>query len=600
MRKNVTSKTTSDPDGKLPDSDMQLDFKKLRDSIDWSNRQLQAMRTNRLNAIKEYVGMHYGHQGSQFRVPTNFLELATTIYTQQLAARPPYCMVATKIPELKAQAYTMELALNQLPEELKLGRTFRMAVLEAIFGMGIVKVGITSSDIEVDGLDIGRPFADILTIDDYFFDMSAKKKDSIEYEGNDYWMPLEDVREMWEGKSSDISPDGSTLTSDQGNTRAESITSSEDPDEYRDKVQLRDVWVASKNKVITYAVTSKKVLNVATLDGPHGSPYHKLGFSDVPGNILPLPPAALWIDLHELGNNLFRKLGKQADRKKTLAAFAGGNDDAVDNLRKATDGEGVVYTGAPPTSLALGGIDAPTLAFFLQTRDLFSYFAGNLDTLGGLSPVSQTVGQDKLINEAASARIKYMSQQVLDFAKGIFKALAWYEWTDPERKRLVVKSVPGAPSLQRTVEWSAETRKGDFLDYNFDIDVHSMEDNTPSTKLQKLGMVMESYIMPLMPMMEQQGITLNFTPLFENLSKLANLPELMDILAFNEPPPQPQAQGNPSPEGRVAKPAHTTRRYERVNRPGATRAGKDDVLTRSLMGIGVQDSEMAAVGRPNT
>ncbi len=600
MRNQKLRLTTSDPDGKLADSDMQIDFRKLRESIDWSNRQLEITRRNRLKAIKEYVGMHYGVQGSQFRVPTNFLELATTIYTQQLAARPPQVMVSTKIPELKPQAFTMELALNQLPEELDLGRTIRLAVIEAIFGMGIVKVGIANSETRLGELDVGQSFVDLLTIDDYFFDMSAKKKDAIEYEGNDYWMALDDVRSMYEGKAKDISPDGNSLTNDEGHTRAESVTSAEDADMYRDKVNIRDVWVPSKNKVITYAVTSKKVLNIATLDGPQGSPYHKLGFSDVPGNILPLPPAALWIDLHELGNNLFRKLGKQADHKKTLAAFAGGNDDAVDNLKKAADGEGVVYTGAPPTNLSLGGIDAPTLAFFLQTRDLFSYFAGNLDTLGGLSPVSETVGQDKLINEAANARIKYMSQQVLTFAKGIFKALAWYEWTDPERKRLVVKSVPGAPSLQRTVEWSTDTRKGDFLDFNFDIDVHSMEDNTPSTKLQKLGMVMESYIMPLMPMMEQQGISLNFTPLFENLSKLANLPEIMDIVQFNEPPPRQQMQGNPSPEGRVAKPATTTRRYERVNRPGATRAGKDDVLTRSLMGIGVQDSEMAAVGRPNT
>lgn len=576
---------------------MKLDFKKLRESIDWSNRQLQTMRDNRLKAIKEYVGMHYGVMGSQFRVPTNFLELATTIYTQQLAARPPQVMVSTRIPELKPQAYTMELALNQIPDELNMGKTIRAAVLEAIFGIGVVKVGLTSSGEKYEGIDIGRPFVDLITLDDYFFDMSAKRKEAIEYEGNDYWMPLETVREMWEGKSEDISPDGSSLTSDQGNLRAESVTSGESPDEYRDRVQLRDVWIASKNKVITYAVTSKKVLNIATLDGPVGSPYHKLGFADVPGNIMPLPPVALWIDLHELGNNLFRKLGRQADAKKTLAAFPGGNDDAVDNLKRASDGEGVVYTGAPPTNLALGGIDAPTLAFFLQTRDLLSYFAGNLDTLGGLSPTTETVGQDKLINESANARIKYMAQNTLEFSKGIFKALAWYEWTDPVRKRQVVKSVPGAPSLSRTVEWSAETRKGDFLNFNFDIDVHSMEEDSPSTKLQKLGMIMQQYIMPLMPLMQQQGVGLDFTPIFENLSKLANIPELMDWITFTNPPQTPEMMGNPNPQLSSAKPSTTTRRYERVNRPGATRAGNDRIMTQALMGVGVQPAEMDALSR---
>lgn len=577
-------------------ANMGINFKNLKDSIDWSQKQFGCVRQNRLDAIKQLVGRHYAMGGTQFRVPTNFIELAVSIYTQQLAARPPRVMVGTKVRELRPQAYTMELALNQIPEEIDLGSTLRRAVLEAMFSLGVVKVGISHSNVAVLGYDIGEPFVDLVTMDDYFLDMTAKRMDLIQYEGNDYWLPLETARDLWEGKRSEIEPDKHTVQGVDGVTRAESVSADEGADVYKERVHLRDVWIPQEQKMLTYGVTSGKVFNVVEWDGPDIGPYHKLGFSDVPGNLLPLPPVAMWIDLHDLGNRLFRKLGKQADVKKTVAAFQGGSDEDVENLQKAGDGEGIRYSGQPPTPLTVGGIDASTLAFYLQTRDSFTYFAGNLDTLGGLSPKTETVGQDQLMAEAASARMNFMRNQTLKFAKGIFKALAWYEWTDPERKRVVVKTVPSEASLSIAVEWSADTRKGDYLDYNFDIDVHSMEDNTPATKLQKLGVVLERYIVPMLQFPEQ----INLSALTDLVSSLSDLPELKDIVVLPQPLPGQPMQGNPNPEGKPAKPSHTTRTYERVNRPGATQQGKTDVLTRMLMsnGKGVQDSEAASLNRP--
>lgn len=579
-------------------SDMKIDFNRLRTSIDWSQRQLTCFRNNRLDAIKEYVGMHYAQGGTQLRVPTNFIELAVSIYTQQLAARPPRVMVSTNVRELRPQAYTMQLALNQVPAEINLGCTLRKAVVEAMFGMGVVKVGLAHSNVSVLGYDIGEPFVDLVTLDDYFMDMSAKRQDLIQYEGNDYWLPLHTARELWSGKSSEINPDKHTVQGVEGTTRADSISANEGADLYKDRVHLRDVWLPEQQKIVTYGVTSNKVFNIVDWDGPDIGPYRKLSFSDVPGNLLPLAPVALWRDLHELGNNLFRKLGKQADVKKTLAAFQGGNEDDVEAIKKASDGEGIRVTGQPPTPITVGGIDAPTLAFYLQTKDIFTYFAGNLDTMGGLSPKTDTVGQDKLLAEAASARVNYMRNQTLDFAKDIFKALAWYEWTDPERERIVVKSVPGEKSLSTTVKWSADTRKGDFLDYNFDIDVHSMEDDTPSLRLQKLGQIMERFIMPMQPFMAEQGISFNFTRFVEDVAKLSNMEEIIDYFQFQQPPPGQPMAGNPRPEGSPSKPAHTTRTYERVNRPGATQQGKTDIMSRILMGAGVQQTEAASLNRP--
>jgi len=555
-----------------------FDFGRLQTAVESSIRKLATPRAKRLEAIQQFVGMHYSDGGPQKRVPTNMLELAITIYLRRLASRPPRIMVTTPIRQLRPFAYTMALALNQIPGEIGLDKTFRRVVMEALFGIGIVKVGLVSTDREILGQVYGESFVELVNLDDYFLDMTAKKIEAIQYEGNDYWMPLQTARDL--AGNDRLEPDQHTVTGSEGEQRAESISTDESVDLYREKVWVRDVWLPDTGQLVTYGVKSKEVFNVVDWDGPIEGPYHRLGFMDVPGNLLPLPPVALMRDLHELGNALFRKLAKQAESKKSVAGFQGGQDDEVEALRHAEDGDGIVYHGQGPRELTVGGIDQPTLAMFLQTRDLFSYFAGNLDTLGGLSPM-------------ADSRLAAMESQVVSFAKGVYKSLAWYEWTDPVRERMVEKPA-GNTGIVLRVPWSYETRDGDFLDFNFDIDVHSMQEDTPATKLQKIGQTLERFVFPVLPAMREQGGQIDFRELMSTISKLANLPELKSLIQFGEPLPDQPMAGNPSP---TLKPTHTTRTYERVNRPGATRHGKDDVLSRLLMGGGVQQSEAASLGR---
>lgn len=578
-------------------SDLGVNFQKLRTAVDWSVKQLATPRAKRVEAVRQYVGSHYSDGGADRRVPTNFLELAVTIYSRQLAARAPKALISTGVSSLRPFARNMEIAVNQIPDEIGLGETLRRAVMEAMFSWAVVKVGISPSGKSISGVEYGEPFVDLVSIDDYFLDMSAKSRRAVQFEGNDYWIPLTAARSMYNGKDGQIEPDAHTVVGDQGETRAQSVTVAEGAELLDDMVWVRDVWIPRTSKLVTYGVKSGRILGIVDWDGPDHGPYHTLGFSDVPGNVLPLPPVALWRDLHELGNALFRKLARQAESKKTVAAFAGGDDNAVETLKKAGDGEGIAYNGTKPEQIVVGGIDAPTLAFYLQCRDLFSYFAGNLDSLGGLAPMTETVGQDKLLSEAASSRLKSMGEATVDFAKGIFRSLAWYMWTDPVRQRTIRKPVRGT-DITVELTWTPETRDGDFLDYNFDIDVYSMQDDSPALKLQKIGIVLEQYVFPVLPQIEAQGGRIDFQRLLELVSRLSNVPELSDLVQFgSEPPAQQPAAGGSSQPALAGKPAHTTRTYERVNRPGATRHGKDDVMMRLLMGGRVQPAEGAAISR---
>ena len=568
-----------------------IKFSELTAAINWSNTQLGTPRLKRLEAIKQYVGTHYADDGSDRRVPTNFIELAVTIYSRLLAARAPRVMFKALNPALSPFAKTTEIALNQIPDEIGLGTTLSNSVIDALFCCAAVKVGLEVTDKQKLGVNLTEPYASLISIDDYFCDMSAKTRDQMQFEGNDYWRELDYVKTRYDVN---LEGDEFTVIGENGDERAEEISTNEGADIYQKRVWLRDVWLPGSRQMVTYAVKSLAILSIVDWDGPEHGPYHMLGFSPVPGNLLPLPPVALWRDLHELANNIFRKVAKQAVDKKTVIAFAGNNDDDAKRLREATDGEGIHYSGQKPEKIDVGGIDASALAVFLQSKDLFSWFAGNLDSLGGLGVSSDTVGQDKLLSEAASARLNFMSDQVYDFTKSIFKSLAWYEWTNPVRSRKVRKTIDGT-DIGVNATWDDTTVEGDWLDYNFDIDVFSMKDDSPSGKLQKINAAMTNFILPIMPFLQQQGGGIDGQKFIELISEYSNIPELKNIITFQTPSQSNPIEENPEPASGM--PANTTRTYERVNRPGATRHGKDDVFSRLLMNGNVQGAEGAALTR---
>ena len=521
------------------------ELSRLQDSVDWSIRQLEHPRKMRVQSIRDFVGFHYNKSGSPHRMPVNMLALAVQIYVRQLAARAPRVLMTTKKREYQPTALELQLALNQIPDEINLTATLRKFVTEAMFSFGIVKCGLYTVG-SLRGYAYGAPFVDNVTIDDYFCDMTAKVWDQIDYEGNDYWADYEGIMESDDIPKKNrrtLKPDEYTNIGDRGEDRAEQVSTDNMVENYRKKLWLRDVFIPEDKVVLTYGVKSKKLLREVEWDGVETGPYTKLGFSDVPGNLLPLAPVQLWRDLNELGNRLFRKLGAQADSEKTVQGFPGGNDDAVQSFAGAKDGDGIAWRGGEPKVLTAGGVNAKTLAFYLQCRDLYSYFAGNLDSLGGLAPMTETLGQDKLLGEAASAQLRDMAGATTDAVKDIFDSLSHYEWSDPIRKRTLEKTIPNTSITVRS-EWGPQSKKGKKLsDFDLQIDVYSLQDDSPGLKLQKLGLITQNYVMPFAPLIEKQNGEINIQEILKLVAQYSNMPELADIVTFMEPQFQQQTQG---------------------------------------------------------
>ncbi len=586
------------------------DMKRLRQAMKFSWQQLLPFRQRRLHRIRQYAGHNYnGSAEREMKVPVNFLELAISIYIQHLAANAPRVLFTTVHPELKPDAASLTLATNRLIDKADLVTTLRRAILEAMLSWGIVKVGLSpAGTVDVGGIshEATQPFADAISLDAWVHDINATCWEKIQFCGDFYQVPLADLEGL-EGYDEDavakLTPDTAETYSD-GDAKAAEISrprSSQD-NEYRPMVVLGDIWIPAEKVILTIARHREDVgpLKVTEWTGPERGPYHQLRFQDVPDNVHPLAPTALWTELHDLANRLWRKLGRQAERQKNVTGYRPAAKADAERVQNASDGDMVAMDnpdGVKDTSF--GGPNANNLAFAMVLKQLFPYMAGNLDALGGLAPQSQTLGQDQLMAANAGTRAEVMRDRVEKCAGGIIHDLAAYLYYDPLIELPLTKRVSGT-NVEVPVTWAPENRGNtDFLDYNFQIVPYSMQAVSPGQRMQILQGIVTSFIAPFMELMQQQGITINFEALLKKVARYANIPEdLDDVLVFGG---APQDMGQPvvghSPRG-APKPTSTRREYVRTNRPGATPGNADNAMAQLLMGGNMQGAEAKAAFRP--
>lgn len=580
------------------------DIGRLRSAMRSSRRKLNPFREVRFRAIEEYVGGNYSaisnSSGSpagvhgKTPIPVNLMENAINIYGRQLIASNPRAMITTEKRELKPQAAALEIDINQLIESIKLERSLRLFVTDGLFGMGIMNV---QEDEE-------GPFAEPIDLGDWVHDMTAKDFTRISFAGHRYRVPLWMAQEndQFVGKvRKELSATIRSVIDDEGEERTEAISQGLDSheDEFVDHVELWDIWLPQERLVLTLSTDNGDVpLRIRDWDGPDDGPYHYLRFLDVPGQIMPLSIASIALDLHILANDLFVKLADQAKRQKTITVVQDSAFKDAESIRDAADGQFIRSTNPAATQeVKYGGIAQENLAFFLQTKDLFSYFLGNLDAIGGLSPQADTLGQEKMLGAAASKRVSDMQDASVRATKSIVTALARYEWNNPLLDRPIKRPIPDLPGFYVDADMTAENLMGEFPDYDIDIDPYSMRDQSPGERLQALQMVFQNYIVPFLPMLEQQGMIVDFDGLLKIVAKLSGMKELEEILIYVDRPEEIGEEQGRSRDTTATRPAVTHRINERINRPGATQQGKDAVLSQLLFGGNPQRDETAQLAR---
>lgn len=578
------------------------DISKLNEAMRASYRKLSDFRDSRRDLVKDYVGGCYGQ--SEREMPVNLLAQMVDVYLMNLAGRNPQVILPTSRRDLMPFVADLEAVVNTQLETMRFDKTLRRWVQEAIFSIGILKCGMV--DGEYIELIPGQPqptqdyFADIVDLDDFVFDTDAYSWDRVTFIGDRYKVDYDqlmagdyDIRAKQSVKANEDNIDeDDDRTSNIGieNDASNGLTD----ERLKRTAYVWDICLPEEGLVVTipHSPNVSAPLKIVEWDGPTIMPYHLLSFSDVPGNIMPLAPAGVVKSLNRSMNAIYRKLINQARRQKTVGLYRMGNEDDVEAVRRAEDGElvGVEHPDVV-NEVNFGGANPENIGFSLQIYDNFSRQAGNLDAMGGLGPQSETFRQDALIHATVSQKAAKMQVAVVDATVEVIKDMIYRIWNDPITTYTARRSIAGT-DVEVAVELPPGYREGTFDDFDIKIEPYSMQYRSPRDRSNELVQLMTNLVFPMMPFMQQQGIGVNIQRLMEYLSKYMTLPELNDILEFvGTPMPGSSQDASSSPQV-----SHRT--YERVNRPGATREGNSRTMQQLLAGGNPQQSQLSSLSRP--
>lgn len=555
--------------------------------------------------VKQLAGYYYSVEGPTRNIPLNLLALYTKIVGQKLVPSNPRYMFSTWDQGQRPLVSTMERWVNKEIVNMRMGKAFEKSAIDALFGMGIIKVGIASpveSMISNWRVKAGRPFAQAIDYDDFVFDVHSKDLDQLGYAGHRFRAPLRAVKDskIYSKDRKNLGPMPDKIYNLEGDERVSTLgkTTLAGDQEFEDSIDLWEIYLPRYKLIITFqeddlsgtSTTSKgKALRVQNWIGPYCGPYHFLGLEHVPGNARPKAPISDLYDMHMNVNMILRKVLRQAKRCKEIMAVGRGAAEDADIINRADDGEAVIVGDVGQVSPRIYGVPNPQLwQLLMALKDLFNFMAGNLEIMGGLAPQAKTASQDQLMNQNSSATISVMQSRVLDHVSDVGKALAWFWHHDPYRVYRSEYQVPGSRGSIPTYSQPKKRQQLPFEDMDINVDPYSMQHQTPQSRLQALHGFITSIYTPLAQIFQQQGLFLDLNTFTELAGKYMDQPDLPLIFTTG---PTPQPEGQPAGAGGGGMPQETTRNYVRRSLGGDSAGAREKETSDAMAQAASENSE---------
>ena len=486
----------------------------------------------------DYFTEGQGHYGQH---TMNLIDRAIGILVPYLAMANPQVNAETRLKQLRPWAYTTQLALNHLLDEIKFSSTvLRPAIFNSMFGAGIVKSGVMKeyeADIFGNHLEVGQPYAAVVDDEDYIGDVAADTRDDFEMEGNYYVMPTEQAKQFFGPAHADhITP---TYKLHGDTSVKDTVKRNVNDSEYhtlRYWTRFMDVYIPDEGVTITLLAdeTYSKKLREVGYDGPEDGPYDFLGYKFAPKNPMPIPPAWGWMDYDTAINVLVNKMRNQAERQKSVLAYTSEGEADSEAIKSSGDGDSVKVDDINNIKeVAYGGVNENNYPWTQWLEGQFSIQGGNLYQLGGRSQQANTLGQEQMMMTNASRIVDDMEQSVYDLATSIIRKLAWFIWTDPLIQIPVIKRVEGAGEIE--VIFDKYAQEGDFWDFNFKLQPYSMQRFNPTIQNQKLMEFLTAWALPVAGMAAQQGTQINIDAATRKIAQYMQL-DISDFWESAVPP----------------------------------------------------------------
>lgn len=556
--------------------------KKLKGCIRASDDAMGAEMKLRDQEIKQFVGQRYGRKPNETKTPANMLNLIISTFMRATVAGPPQALVTTDKVPLQSEAADFEAVLNKEIKSVYLHRALKAGVQDAMFSLGAVAVGEQTDKSDPKG-EAGQYYAKAICADDLIIDLDADSVEQIKYVGYRYRVPLDEVVE--DKRYPQHLREKIKAENRQGNNQKRSQNRiRNDEGRYYDEAELIYLYLPrEKIELWLHEDIEDEVLRERKWKGPKCGPIHILGFTTVPGQVMPLCPAAQFFDLCDAHNRLMNHIIRQAERQKDLWAYRGSAAPDIARMREAYDGQAFRFDDPDGMkNLKSGGADSNTFALALQLGEQADYYGGNISATAGLGTNAPTLGQDQLIAISASKRIQDMQDRVYAWTKEIVESLAWWIRKDPTKSYSAYRDVKEIPGERVSATYSKAEARGEYDEYEYNIDPFSMRGRSPEERLQSITGYLTQIAMPAAPMAAQQGGVMDWKEINDTYSKYANLPELRRFWKFGQAPPAQEEGGGERP----LQSPNTTRTNVRENRSTATRQGTTQQMVMRLISQG--------------
>lgn len=572
----------------------------LMDSVDHSRKKLEGVRAARRKLLERAKGSEWfnAEDANRERMPLNQMAQQEWALVQHLAGGDPKALVVPGGQGMEAAAYEQTLAVNAVARRVNLRRKFRRLVQDAIYGVGICRIGMVRSqsvsiqeiapELDEEGeIGVGQLEVQVISLESWVHDCQADCLEEREYCGHAYWVDKQDIDQYLPGaKQEDLEQEEKRWIDEHGHEMAGAMSRGVDGQgqaNYRDKYWLWDLWLPKEQVIITTPVNGNgEIANVRPWRSRPGGPYLFLYYRELPDQAIPLSIQADLALVHDSLNSTFRKLIDQTREAKTVLGFKPGHEDAAENIRDASSRE--IIQMRDPTAVAefnFNGPDQSLLGMLLQTRELASIIGGNTDVLAGQGAQAPTATQEQMISDNAGGKIALHEVDTADFQVEVFEAIRWYLYHEQIAPIPIVGQVEGTDIRFEQTYNSAKAAElpGSFNSFHMKIEPYTGIYRSPQQRFQSLLMIWERLIMPGV----QLGV-IDKTPDMQQLLEIAaqylDMPEIRTLLRAVSPEEQQMMDG-----GEARQSPTTTRNYVRRSAPGPTRSG-NAMVALQMMGAG--------------
>ena len=521
-------------------------------------------------AVQLMVGQHYSRNGSPNPVPDNKLALLQIVLHPILAGQKPAVDVTTTERGLEPTAFGFKLAFPELLDDVDYEEMSRACLASSLLspfatcevGRELVKTVETDDG---DKVKVTHLFAKEVQFEDFRFDTQAKRWSDTQYQAS-----REDVQfEKFMDENTDLDDETRDALSaaqkgsegDDGESRVSDIGRGKTAHrgQYLETMTIWKFWCRDSGTIKLFNDLNDGIfIKDLPYTGPKNGPYHRLHYHDVPGQTIPLSPAAILRDVIEAINMGWNKAFAQAEAQKSVYGFR--DAELATLIQNLADGG--TYQSHQPEIIRtdIGGPHQSNIGIAQIANNIFEQSGYPLSLLGGLGAGSPTATQDAILQGNAGRLIAQMAYRKYAFDQSICEHLASEIWDDEMFDPDLEYRPPGYRGSPFKISFAPEARMGKFPKYKIRVVPFSSAVHSPEEQWENFKRLIMEVIIPGGPMMAQQGIQVDWAKFIRGYaeSKGFDAP-VRDAILFSATRPQPDGDA-------PGKPAATTRKYERISK----------------------------------